>query len=156
LVVRVSGRSAAALEWELDLLDALAAQGLHVPAAVRTDAGLSADRGVTVQPFLPGRPLTSVDDWRRVVDVLRSLHEITRGWPQRPGFASARDLLVSTVGGDVDLTAMPEAAVELVRRSWIPVLGAPSCLVHGDLGAGNVLVDGDRIALIDWDESRDG
>ena len=36
----------------------------------------------------------------------------------------------------------------------MPVLGGVECAVHGDLGAGNVLVTDDHVALIDWDESR--
>jgi aminoglycoside phosphotransferase (APT) family kinase protein len=89
-----------------------------------------------------------------VIDVLQVVHESTVGWPQRPGFASARTLLTRDRGGDVDLSAMPAAAVELVRTSWAPVLCETECVVHGDLGPGNVLLTQDSVALIDWEEAR--
>jgi len=49
---------------------------------------------------------------------------------------------------------MPEDAVAAVRRAWQPVVTGPECAVHGDLGAGNVLVTDARVTLLDWDESR--
>jgi aminoglycoside phosphotransferase (APT) family kinase protein len=82
------------------------------------------------------------------------VHTVTIGWPQRPGFASARQLLIQDRGGDVDLTAMPQPVVNLIRRAWLPVLNELECAIHGDLGAGNVLVNDDHTALIDWDEAR--
>jgi aminoglycoside phosphotransferase (APT) family kinase protein len=82
------------------------------------------------------------------------VHAITIGWPQRPGFASARQLLTQDRGGDVDLAATPQPVANLIREAWLPVLDGSECTVHGDLGAGNILVDDDRVALIDWDEAR--
>lgn len=79
---------------------------------------------------------------------------MTRGWPQRPGFASAQTLLSSPYGGDVDFSTMPTSAANLVREAWRPVLGSAECVVHGDLGPGNVLVTDDHVGLIDWDEAR--
>jgi hypothetical protein len=37
------------------------------------------------------RPETEAD-WRRVADALRTLHRLTQGWPQRPGWRSSTDL----------------------------------------------------------------
>jgi aminoglycoside phosphotransferase (APT) family kinase protein len=108
-----------------------------------------------VQERLPGRPPRHADEWARVIDVLRMVHESTRGWAQRPGFAAGRDLQTRLRGGDVDLAAMPADAVALVRRAWRSIDHGPLSAIHGDPGGGNVLVD-DRggIGLIDWDESR--
>lgn len=153
-VVRVSRRSPEALEWELDLLAALRRAGVVVPETVATGDGRRHDDGVLVQRFLPGDPPRDAADWTRVVSAVTRVHEVTAGWPQRPGFASARELLSRRRGGDVDLDAMPADAAALVRESWLPVLGGPECVVHGDLGAGNVLVTDDHVALIDWDEAR--
>lgn len=154
LVVRTSGRPAASLEWELDLLAALRAADIGVPDTVSTQDGRRHDHGVVVQRFVSGGPPRDVADWRRAVATVRRVHEVTAGWPQRPGFASAAQLLESGAGGDVDLAAMPAAAAELVRVSWRPVLTARPCVVHGDFGGGNVLVSTEQVTLIDWDESR--
>ena len=154
LVVRISGRSVESLTWELDLLQALSDAGVVVPIPVPTDDGRSHADRVVVQRFIPGGPPRDGHDWRRVVGVLQLVHATTIGWPQRPGFASARQLLTQVRGGDVDLSAMPEPIAELVRRAWLPVLGGTESAVHGDLGAGNVLITDDQVALIDWDESR--
>jgi aminoglycoside phosphotransferase (APT) family kinase protein len=41
-----------------------------------------------------------------------------------------------------------------VREAWRPILDGPECAIHADLGAGNLLVDGEAVALLDWDEAR--
>lgn len=153
-VVRVSGRSNEALVWELHLLDAVAAAGVVVPETIATDDGRRHDHGVLVQRFIEGEPPKDMDDWARVVATLRVVHEATLGWSQRPGFRSAGDLLQQTSGGDVRLDRMPKAAVQLVRASWRPVLVERECAIHGDLGAGNILMTDRYAALIDWDEAR--
>lgn len=177
LVVKVSTRSAASLAWELDLLKTLDGAGLSVPVPVPVPTAHGADHHAAawVAPFLPGRAPASDQDWQRVAAVLDTVRELTTGWPQRPQAASSAELLSATRGSDVDLTAMPPAAVRLVRRCWrelhvqlsapasaggavasraVPAMGVDECLVHGDMGPGAVLVDGDRVSLIDWDESR--
>jgi Ser/Thr protein kinase RdoA (MazF antagonist) len=154
LVVRRSGRPAASLDWELDLLEHLRANGVLVPEVVPADDGRRQVDGLLLQRFLEGRPPRDGGDWRRVVEVLRAVHELTPGWPQRPGFASARELLAGDRGGDVRLDAMPVDAVDAVRAAWRPVLQGPECAIHADVGAGNILVDGAAVALLDWDEAR--
>ena len=173
LVVKVSTRSAASLTWELDLLKTLHAAGLSVPTPVPTADGADHHSRVWVAPFLPGRAPRADRDWQRVAAVLSTVRELTTGWPQRPQAASSADLLSATRGSDVDLTAMPSAVVQLVRRCWRElhaqltapataagavrpraIRGMDECVVHGDMGPGAVLVDGDQISLIDWDESR--
>lgn len=155
-VIRVSGRSPAALAWELQLLDAVDAAGLVVPRIVPTDDGRRHDRGVLVQRFLDGAPPRDRRDWARVITAVEALHEATADWPQRPGFASAAELLHRSSGGDVRLDAMPADAVDLIRSSWRAVLTDDhrQCAIHGDLGGGNVLVTDRQVALIDWDEAR--
>lgn len=153
-VVRVSGRAEPSLTWELDLLTHLAAHGVAVAGVIPADDGRREHGGVLVHPFVPGGPPSTAGDWRRVVAAAAAVHVCTRDRPQRPGFASSTALLTASRGGDVDLTALPGDAAELVRACWRRLPPAQPCAVHGDLGAGNVLVDGDRITLIDWDESR--
>lgn len=153
-VLRASSRPTESLDWELDLLDALGAHGVVVPQTLPTADGRRHDRGVLLQRFIAGGPPRGRHDWSRVVSAVSLVHEVTAGWPQRPGFASARQLLDQHRGGDVDLDAMPADAAELVRAGWRRVLDQPECAVHGDLGGGNVLVTGEYVALIDWDEAR--
>jgi Ser/Thr protein kinase RdoA (MazF antagonist) len=155
LVVRTSGRAPDALNWELDLVEHLSNAGLSVPVPLPSDDGRRHVGGVMVTEFLDGSWPRGVDDWRRVVDVLKVLHEVTVGWPQRPGFASSRDLLTTDRGGDVRLDAMPADGVAAVRAAWRPLTASGTeCVNHGDVGAGNILVDGTRVTLLDWDESR--
>lgn len=154
LVVRRSTRPVAALEWELDLLAHLRDCGVRTPLPVPTDDGRRHVDGVLVSSFVPGRHPGDAADWRRVTDQLALLHAATTGWPQRPGFAASATLLDQAAGGDVLLSAMPEAVARLVRAAWQPVQQGPWCVVHGDVGPTNVLVDGTRVTLLDWDEAR--
>ena len=48
---------------------------------------------------------------------------------------------------------MPADAVDAIRAAWRPMQG-PECVVHGDVGASNIRVDGNRVTLLDWDEAR--
>ena len=154
LVVRHSSRSVPALDWELDLLEFLDAHGIEVPRAVSSDDGRRHVDGVVIYRFVDGRPPRDREDWQRAVAVLTAIHEMTAGWPQRPGFASSRQLLTADRGGDVRLDAMPHRAVAAVRAAWRPVVTGAECVNHGDVGGGNILVTETGIALLDWDESR--
>jgi Ser/Thr protein kinase RdoA (MazF antagonist) len=154
LVVRRSRRPAASLDWELDLLEHLHAHAIGVPQLVPADDGRRHADGLVVHQFIQGHPPHDSRDWRRVVDLLGAIHELTGGWPQRPGFASCRELLTSDRGGDVHLDAMPPDAVKAIRGAWQPILQGPECAIHADVGAGNILVDGEAVALLDWDEAR--
>jgi Ser/Thr protein kinase RdoA (MazF antagonist) len=154
VVVRRSGRATAALEWELDLQEHLRAHGIWVPEVVAADDGRRHVDGLLVHLFLEGHQPRDSHDWRRVVDMLVAVHQLTNEWPQRPGFASSRQLLTTARGGDVRLDAMPGEAVRAVRAAWQPILDGPECAIHADVGAGNILVEGDAVALLDWDEAR--
>lgn len=159
LVARITRRSAASLDWELDLLAFLAGHGFHVPAVVPAEDGRRHVDGVVVQRWLPGREPTGYD-WPAVAAQLRRLHALTAGWPQRPGFRSTAELLVADQGGDVDLRAMPASAVEACRRAWAALASSAqspassSAVVHGDPCAANVRVSEAGIGLLDWDEAR--
>lgn len=153
LVWRTTRRSEASLEWELDLLEFLSTNGFTVPEVILSDDGRRQVDGMVVQRWLPGREPTA-DDWPAVARVLARLHEVTAGWPQRPGFASTADLLTADRGGDVDLTAMPADAVTACRAAWRSLTG-PHTVVHGDPGRANIRVGPDGgIGLLDWDEAR--
>jgi Ser/Thr protein kinase RdoA (MazF antagonist) len=153
LVARRSRRSEASLDWELDLLGHLAMHGLRVPAVIPSLDGRRHINGVVVQSWLDGTPPDN-HDWPAVSAALRRVHEVTRGWPQRPGFASTRELLTADHGGDVDLSLMPPGAAAACRRAWARLGGNPQAVVHGDPGPPNIRVTKEGIGLLDWDEAR--
>jgi Ser/Thr protein kinase RdoA (MazF antagonist) len=153
LVARRSRRSPASLDWELDLLDHLTRHDLRVPATVSSLDGRRHVDGVVVQSWLDGTP-PGPEDWAAVAATLRRLHEVTAGWPQRPGFASTRELLTAERGGDVDLTRMPADAVAACRAAWQRLAGRPEAVVHGDPGPANIRVTPASVGLLDWDEAR--
>src|SRR5262249_12429821 len=97
-VGRLGKRTDADLAWETALLQHLDRAGLTVPVPIpTTDGRLFAD-GVVVMTYMEGGPPESEVDWRRVADTLRTLHQLTQGWPQRPGWRSSTDLLHAEAG----------------------------------------------------------
>jgi Ser/Thr protein kinase RdoA (MazF antagonist) len=153
-VARLGTRSDADLTWETKLLVHLDREGLHVPVPIPTaDGRLFAD-GVVVMTYVEGGPPETKEDWRRVADTLRELHRLTQGWPQRPGWRSSTDLLHAETGTKIDLAAMPPEGVARCRAAWARLVGRRTCVVHGDTNPGNVRMTAERVALIDWDESR--
>ena len=153
-VGRLGARSDADLAWETELLRYLDRSGLTVPVPIPTvDGRLFAD-GLMVMTYLDGGPPETPADWRRVAGTLRELHRLTRGRPQRPGWRSSADLLHAETGTKIDLGAMPAEGVARCRAAWARLAGGQMCVVHGDPNPGNVRMTGDRVALIDWDESH--
>jgi Ser/Thr protein kinase RdoA (MazF antagonist) len=125
-----------------------------VPMPVPTMDGRLFVNGLVVMKYLEGEPPETGADWRRVADTLRRLHEVTRGWPQRPGWRSSIDLLDADRGTRIDLTRMPPEGVARCRAAWARLAGRETCVVHGDANPRNILVTTERVALIDWDESH--
>ena len=154
LIARQPLRDAAALDWELDLLETLHEKGFHVPLPVRTGAGQRHVDGLVVFTFVSGKRPRSAGDWRLVGRELRRLHELTRGWPQRPGFLTSRDLLTAEIGSDADLSLLPREDAALCRDAWGALPDEGFAVVHGDPSPENVVIDGDRVGLFDWDEAR--
>jgi Ser/Thr protein kinase RdoA (MazF antagonist) len=154
-VARLRTRSDADLQWEAELLRHLDGQGLTVPVPIpTTDGRLFAD-GLMVITYMEGGPPETEADWRRVADTLRQLHRVTKGWPQRPGWRSSTDLLQADRGTRIDLAAMPPEAVARCRAAWARLRGRDTCVVHGNPdNPRNICMTAERIALIDWDESR--
>lgn len=153
-VGRLGSRSNADLAWETDLLRHLDREGLTVPVPIPTTEGRHFADGLVVMTYLEGGPPETEADWRRVADTLRRLHRLTRGWPQRPGWRCSTDLLHAETGTKIDLGAMPAEGVARCRGAWARLRGRERCVVHGDPNAGNIRMTPDRVALIDWDESR--
>jgi Ser/Thr protein kinase RdoA (MazF antagonist) len=154
-VGRLGTRSDADLAWETELLQFLDREGLTVPLPIPTADGRLFAEGLVVMTYVEGGPPETEADWRRVADTLRQLHRSTQGWPQRPGWRSSTDLLHAESGTKVDLGAMPAEAVARCRAAWARLSGRQTCVVHGDANnPGNIRMNADRVALIDWDESH--
>ncbi len=153
-VGRLGGRSDADLAWETELLRHLDREGITVPAPIPTTDGRDFADGLVVMTYVEGGPPETEVDWRRVADTLRQLHRLTSGWPQRPGWRSSTDLLHAETGTKIDLGAMPPEGVVRCRAIWARLSGRERCVVHGDPTPGNIRMTADRVALIDWDESR--
>ena len=153
LVARRSRRTPASLDWEADLLEHLARQGVRVPALISALDGRRHVAGMTVQSWLDGITPES-RHWEDIAVTLRRVHAVTAGWPQRPGFASTRELLATDRGGDVDLSLMPPAGVVACRAAWRRLHGTPEAVVHGDPGPANIRISAEGVGLLDWDESR--
>lgn len=153
-VGRLGTRSDADLAWETDLLRHLDRHGMTVPVPIPTADGRWFADGLVVMTYVEGGPPQDEADWRRVAATLQQLHRLTQDWPQRPGWRSSTDLLQTATGTKIDLTAMPAEAVDRCRAAWARLAGRPTCVVHGDPNPGNVRMTADRVALIDWDESR--
>jgi Ser/Thr protein kinase RdoA (MazF antagonist) len=153
-VGRLGARSDADLAWETDLLRHLHREGLTVPAPIATTDGRLFADGLVVMTYVEGGPPETEADWRRVADMLRQLHRLTRDWPQRPGWRSSIDLLNAETGTRIDLGAMPPEGVARCRAAWARLAGRQTCVVHGDPNPGNIRMTADRVALIDWDEAH--
>lgn len=153
-VGRLGTRGDADLAWETGLLRHLDRAGLTVPVPIPTTDGRPFAAGLVVMTYVEGGPPETEADWRRVAETLRRLHRLTRDWPQRPGWRSSTDLLHADSGTKIDLAAMPPEAVARCRAAWARLTGRQTCVVHGDTNPGNIRMTADRVALIDWDESR--
>jgi len=154
-VARLGTRSDADLAWEAELLQYLERHGLTVPAPIPTRDGRLFVNGLTVMKYMEGGPPETQADWRRVAETLRRLHQLTQGWPQRPGWRSSSDLLSAETGTRIDLTAMPPEGVARCRAAWARLAGRATCVVHGNPNSpANVRITAERVALIDWDESH--
>ncbi len=153
-VARRTRRLAASLDWELDLLDLLLAEGFVVPATIPTLDGRRHARGVVVQTWLDGAPPTDESDWERVRLELARLHAITGDRPQRPGSRSVVELEPGDRSGDADLGVMPADVVEDCRLAWRALDGLPRSVIHGDPSASNLRVTGTTVGILDWDEAR--
>jgi Ser/Thr protein kinase RdoA (MazF antagonist) len=153
-VGRLSNRSRAALDWEVNLLERLNGMELRVPLLIPTASGSRRSEYLVITEWVNGREPTDGDDARRA-RYLHRLHELTQGWSQRPGFRSAGELVSVTTGGDVDLSAVPEDVVSVCRAAWDALPPAGASVVHGDPTPTNCIVGYDgNVVLIDWDRAR--
>ncbi len=132
-VARLGTRSNEDLQWETDLLIFLAQKGICVPKPLPTLDGRHFADGLVVMEHLDGIAPKSETDWKRVAKAIQRVHNLTKGWPQRPGWKSSIDLIHLNTGTKVDLTAMPAEGAAKCRNAWHQIKGLPRSVVHGDL-----------------------
>ncbi|NNF07447.1 MAG: phosphotransferase [Candidatus Eisenbacteria bacterium] len=153
-VAKTTTRSSAAMKWLASLFNTVASAGLRLPHLVPTREQDFVSNGMTLEPYYEGRPPTPIE-LQSLRTPIGEIHELTRNFPQRPDFASAKTLRTEPRGGDVDLDRMPPRLVNRCREAWTALSHSPSAVVHGDLHPSNVLVGPDgQVALLDWDEAR--
>lgn len=154
-VARLSSKSEASLQWECELLAYLANNALHVPSLIPSSEGRVHANGLMVMELIDGRPPTTSDDWQLVASYLRTIHELTREWEQRPGCPSSLDLVHSSQATELlDFTALPPDTAEQCRMAWRRLENEPMSVVHGDPNKNNVFITDNGVVLIDWDEAR--
>ncbi len=152
-VAKTTRRSEAALAWVARLQAEAVRVGLGVPAYMVAPDGSYGAGGMTLEPYAEGR-MAATADLGRIRRAMARLREATAGWPQRPGFASAAELIERAAGGDIDLTAMPPRIAAACRSAWLPLRGRRETAVHGDLNSSNLIIGNGGAILVDWDEAR--
>ncbi len=153
-VAKTTRWSEASLRWAAELQRLAGSLGLIVPAYLPARDGRHGAGNITLEPCVPGLAARA-SDLRRLRCPMSSLRAATERWSQRPGFASAADLVRRDRGGDVDLTLLPPALREACRAAWRPLEGRRRTAIHGDLNTSNLSRASEgKLALIDWDEAR--
>lgn len=171
-------RSPAQITAELSWMDHLAGAGLMVPKPVLTQAGTMvqacAGQLYSLVTWLPGRPLGQAQDpldlprpeqtfWA-LGRLLARLHTMTApGDLDRPDWTDAGLLGDQPLWGRFwdhpDLGARDRDLLSEFRtlaRAELQRLALPVQLIHADPLQENVLVNGDQVALIDFDDCAYG
>lgn len=127
---------------------------------------LQADAGLFWQRALGGRPLLDVpsEQAMRVMPSLgaqlAALHglplQLQRGSDVPRHWAQLRDVVEVMAWSFPRLHATTVASARQLAEGWAQRYLVPVCPLHGDLHPRNVLVDGDRLSLIDLDGMRMG
>ena len=176
---RIGYRSDAELTSELAWMQALALGGMNVPAPVASRAGrlveTVADTQVSVISWLPGRMLGKQGALDGVADrpalvrqlggLLAQLHMLSDAWTLPAGFTRPRWDAPGLLGEaplwdrfwDHPHLAPDQRALFLATRdaarAHLDALGAQDFgLIHADAITENLMLDGDRLSLIDFDD----
>lgn len=155
VAVRQSRRAEASLNWELDLIEALAREGFTVPTVVATDDGRRHENGRVVQRWIEGEPPATTAQWQAVASTLQQLHQTDTGLGQRPGCKPVTELVRSDRSVDADLSVIPDEFIDELLDVFASVSDAPRSIIHGDAGSSNLRIcSNGTVGLLDFDESR--
>lgn len=181
---RAGYRTDEALRSELQWMAAVAESGLNVPAPIRAHDGrfLHVVDGIQVDvlEWLSGRPVGTSSEplevpdrtglFRTIGHEMARLHEVSDAWTPPPGFTRCRWDRAGLIGeapvwdrfwDNPALSADDRALFRRLRSVADAELanceaGLDYGLIHADLVRENVLVDGDRLQLIDFDDGGYG
>lgn len=179
---RMAYRSDGELQSELDYMAALAAGGLAVPQPLPSHNGHVIEHvegtQVSALTWLQGRPLgqtgvpLQVEDrvgtFARLGLLIARLHDLSDAWSPPPQFTRQRWDVDGLLGEQPqwgrfwDNPLLTPSQANLLQRARIKlasVLQSPSFdqgLIHADFVSENLMLDGDHIQLIDFDDSGFG
>jgi len=128
-------------------------------AAGISPALVHADDGVMVFEFLAARTYGEADvrrDWRRIVGLLRRCHDdvgrhLTGPAPFFWVFHVIRDYAATLRAGDSRLAGDLPRYLEIAGRLEAAQVPMPVVFGHHDLLPANLMDDGDRLWLVDWE-----
>jgi aminoglycoside phosphotransferase (APT) family kinase protein len=133
---------------ELAAAAGLAPRVIHVDAERRAIVSeLVTDRGFMAWLMTPATRARAIDELGRT---LRRVHElpIPAGATAFDGLAVLRKVQLGLAG-----VAVPSSATDAIERMLVepPPPRERVALCHGDLNPSNVMFDGERVILLDWD-----
>ena len=173
-------RTEAEMLSELHWMEMLAKGGLTVPRPIPSKAGRLIERvgdtSVDVLSWMPGRMLGEKGGMAGITDrpglmrqlgaLLARLHDLSDAWTPVPGFSRPRWDRAGLLGEtplwgpfweNPDLTAKQRDTVLAAQAKAMTALAALEAgldygLIHADAITENIMVGGDRLVLIDFDD----
>jgi thiamine kinase-like enzyme len=148
-LLRVTAASHARSDPARQIAYATAAAEAEISPAVRY---ANAEDGVLITDFIDARPFPE-DAAPRLARVLRRLHSLP-GWPPRMDYFESVRRFVARFR---DARLLPDAITDELWRHYeratrvYPRRVTDLVLNHNDLKADNILFDGSRIWLVDWE-----
>jgi Ser/Thr protein kinase RdoA (MazF antagonist) len=175
-------RTRAQLRSELAWMAMLSAEGMDVPAPLPAAGGdflVEAGGAASLLRWLPGVPLGRADEplalagpartavFRAIGHGMAAVHDLSDRWRRPAGFSRPRWDRAGLVGAvplwgrfwDAEAAAGDRALFLRVRdhaRDVLAAAAADTGLIHADLLRENVLVDGETVRFIDFDDSGFG
>lgn len=172
-------RTDAELQSELQFMAALAEAGIGAPTPVASHKGLHVEQQdqtqVSLLTWLSGRPLGAtgvpldlpdrLGTFERLGHLIATMHNATDAWQQPQGFTRQAWGLDGLLGEQPQwgrfwenpfLKPEEQAVLRQVRDKLCKDLASRSFdmgLIHADLVSENILLDGDRLRIIDFDDS---
>ena len=140
----------------------------HADLAVPEPRGLDTAHGAFYQAAVPGRPVADVlapgnaERLLRALGVLqREIHELpVEGLPDRGPEILARgaadDAAWIAFAAPGHAAAVARVARRIAAEAETVAAGAERCFCHGDPAIDQVLLDGDTLAVVDFDDAATG